>query len=52
MRYILLDEIKKYEEISAAEIVEGLAFTSEQVIRNLPDLTDKFTKVYSENEFY
>ncbi|MGL5436294.1 MAG: glycoside hydrolase family 88 protein [Lachnospiraceae bacterium] len=52
MKYILPDEFESYEEISADEIAEGLRFASEQVVRNLPEFTDKFPKAYSEKGFY
>ena len=41
-----------YEMISAEEIEAALAFCEAQVVRVLPDFTDKFQKAYSENGFY
>lgn len=52
MKYILLNEIDRYKEISDMEIEEGLRLASEQVIRNLPEFTGKFPKAYSEDGFY
>lgn len=40
------------QEISADEIQEALDFSSQQVIRNLPEFTDQFQKAYSEGGFY
>lgn len=52
MKYVLLDELERYEEIAAAEITEGLKLAAAQVIRNLPVFTEKFPKAYSEDGFY
>lgn len=38
--------------ISDQEVQEALAFCEEQVVRNLPEFTDKFQKAYSEGNFY
>ena len=40
------------EMISKEEIKEALAFSTNQVVRNLPEFTHKFQKAYSENNFY
>ena len=41
-----------YEMISAEEIDCALAFCEAQILRVLPEFTDKFQKAYSENGFY
>ena len=38
--------------ITDEEIESALCFSKEQVVRNLPDFTDKFQKAYSEGNFY
>ncbi len=38
--------------ITGEEIKRALQFCSEQIIRNLPEFTDKFQNAYSENNFY
>ena len=38
--------------ITNQEIEDGLSFSVEQIIRNLPSFTDRFEKAYSENNFY
>lgn len=38
--------------ITDAETEQALRFAEEQVVRNLPQFTDKFQKAYSENGFY
>lgn len=38
--------------ITDSEVEKALYFSSEQVIRNLPEFTDKFQKAYSEDNFY
>ena len=48
---ITFDE-KKYPQITDAEIKEALRFSTEQVIRDLPEFTDQFQNAYSENGFY
>lgn len=48
---ITFDE-KKYPQITDAEIKDALQFSTEQVIRDLPEFTEKFQKAYSENGFY
>lgn len=40
------------EVISGEEVEKALAFSAEQVLRNLPEFTDKFQKAYSEDGFY
>ncbi len=40
------------EEISDKEVDAALDFSTHQVLRNLPEFTDKFQKAYSENGFY
>lgn len=40
------------ELITPEEIMEALQFSTQQVVRNLPQFTDKFQKAYSENNFY
>ncbi len=46
----ILFEEKKV--ISGEEVEKALAFSAEQVVRNLPEFTDKFQKAYSEGGFY
>lgn len=41
-----------YAEISGEEVEKALAFSTCQVVKNLPEFTDKFQKAYSENGFY
>ena len=48
---ITFDE-KKYPLITEKEIKDALQFSTEQVIRDLPEFTDRFQKAYSENGFY
>ena len=43
---ITFDE-KKYPQITDAEIKDALQFSTEQVIRDLPEFTEKFQKAYS-----
>lgn len=38
--------------ISDKEVEEALAFSTKQIVDNLPEFTDKFQKAYSENGFY
>ena len=38
--------------ISPEEIDAALDFSERQVVRNLPEFTDKFQKAYSEDGFY
>jgi unsaturated chondroitin disaccharide hydrolase len=38
--------------ITEEEVKEALRFSTEQVIRNLPEFTYKFQKAYSEGDFY
>lgn len=52
MKYVLRNDIDSYQDISALEIAEGLRIASEQIVRNLPEFTDKFPKAYSEAGFY
>lgn len=52
MSWTSLEEIEKRPEISAQEVTEALEFSSAQVIRSLPEFTDKFQKAYSNNGFY
>lgn len=48
---ITFDE-KKYPLITEKEIKDALQFSTEQVIRDLPEFTDQFQNAYSENGFY
>ena len=48
---ITFDE-KKYSQITEKEIKDALQFSTEQVIRDLPEFTEQFQKAYSENGFY
>ena len=41
-----------YPEITKEEIHEALNFCKEQILRILPEFTDKFQKAYSEGNFY
>lgn len=45
-------KMKHKPMITAAEVMEGLDFASGQVIRNLPEFTDRFQKAYSDHGFY
>ena len=47
---ITFDE-KKYSQITEKEIKDALQFSTEQVIRDLPEFTEQFQKAYSENGF-
>lgn len=47
-----LDTLDTYKEITAEEIDAALDFCEAQVLRVLPQFTDKFQKAYSENGFY
>ena len=38
--------------ITETEVEEALAFSEKQVLRNLPEFTEKFQKAYSEDGFY
>ena len=38
--------------ITEEEVESALSFCKEQVVRNLPEFTDKFQKAYSEQNFY
>lgn len=38
--------------ITDSEIKQGLKFCTEQIIRNLPEFTEKFQNAYSINQFY
>ncbi len=38
--------------INKSEIKNALQFSSEQILRNLPEFTDLFQKAYSDNNFY
>lgn len=43
---------KGYPEITAEEMDKALTFCNQQIIRNLPQFTDRFQKAYSEDGFY
>lgn len=43
---------KEKQAISPQEAEDALRFCTRQVIRNLPEFTDKFQKAYSEGNFY
>lgn len=43
---------KEMPVITAEEVEEALRFATGQVVRNLPQFTEKFQKAYSENGFY
>ena len=45
-------DFSQMPEISSREIRSALDFCAAQVIRNLPEFTDKFQNAYSENGFY
>ena len=47
-----MDMFEKMPIITDGEIEEALDFCAEQVVKYLPDFTDKFQKAYSENGFY
>ena len=41
-----------YPEISGDEIRDALDFCGRQILKNLPEFTEKFQNAYSENGFY
>lgn len=47
-----MTELKKYEEISREEMHKAMEFACEQVLKNLPEFTDKFQNAYSIDNFY
>lgn len=52
MSYIPLEKLEQKPEITTAEVQDGLLTASSQVLRVLPEFTDKFQKAYSEDGFY
>mgnify|MGYP000934213295 FL=1 len=52
MSWISLERLERKPEITGIEVEEALGFASGQVIRNLPEFTDRFQKAYSDNGFY
>lgn len=52
MSYIPLKELENKQEITAGEVRDGLLTASEQILRVLPEFTEKFQKAYSEGGFY
>lgn len=52
MKYIPLERLEQKPEITAAEVEAGLKSGSAQILRVLPDFTEKFQNTYSENGFY
>jgi unsaturated chondroitin disaccharide hydrolase len=47
-----ITKLKSHEEIGSAAIAAGLDFACEQILRILPDFTDKFQPAYSVGNFY
>lgn len=43
---------REKQTISPQEVEDALRFGAQQVVRNLPEFTDKFQKAYSEGNFY
>ena len=43
---------REKQTISPQEVEDALRFGTQQVVRNLPEFTDKFQKAYSEGNFY
>ena len=52
MSYIPLEMLEQKPEITAEEVQEGLLTASRQILRVLPEFTDKYQKAYSEGGFY
>ncbi|MDO4268178.1 MAG: glycoside hydrolase family 88 protein [Eubacteriales bacterium] len=52
MKWIEIEKIEKKPEISSEGVEAALNLAAAQVIRNLPEFTDRFQKAYSENGFY
>ena len=52
MSWISLERLERKPEITGIEVEEALGFASGQVIRNLPEFTNRFQKAYSDNGFY
>ena len=47
-----ITKLNNHEEIGSAAIAAGLDFACEQILRILPDFTDKFQPAYSVGTFY
>lgn len=52
MSWIALKRLEQMPEITDIEVEAALDAASAQIIRNLPQFTDKFQMAYSENGFY
>ncbi len=52
MSWIALEKLEQMPEITDKEVEAALDAASAQIIRNLPQFTDKFQMAYSENGFY
>lgn len=52
MSWITQERLKQKPEITGKEIEKALERACGQIIRNLPQFTEKFPKAYSENGFY
>lgn len=52
MSWITQERLKEKPEITGKEIEKALERACGQIIRNLPQFTEKFPKAYSENGFY
>lgn len=52
MSWISLEQLEAKPEITAEEVTQALDTASAQVLKNLPQFTDKFQKAYSEGGFY
>ncbi len=47
-----MKQFEEYKEISAEEVKDGLTICTDQILRNLPDFTEKFQSNASEALFY
>lgn len=45
-------EFKEYQEITKEEMMQAMEFACQQVLKNLPEFTDKFQNAYSVDHFY
>lgn len=52
MKWITLEDIENKPELNADETEQALQDASRQILRVLPEFTDRFPKAHSENGFY
>ena len=45
-------EFKEYQEITKEEMIQAMEFACQQVLKNLPEFTEKFQNAYSVDNFY